>query len=136
MTCRDFPCDFRVEDTDDYSAYCLECGRRDPMAELVLAGMQVDQEIAETLAEFTVRADDDYEFVDDEGNGFHVRVLGPLMAGDPRRLGLYRKTGDYGWHCVGMFRDFPALVRGAWREATAVRLERLGIAPADLDPPF
>lgn len=134
MTCRDFPCDFRVEDTDDYSAYCLECGRRDPMADLILAGMERDAEIADAMAEWTVRDDGDFEFTDD-GTFFHVRVLPPLVRGDVRRYGVYAKR-SVGWDHVGMFRDMTAIMPAVWRFATQRRLTDMGITPSPVDPPF
>lgn len=136
MACLNFPCDFRIEDTDDYSPYCSDCGRRDPMADLVLAGINADREVAQCLADWTVRADNSYEFIDGDGNEFFVQPLGSLCEGDPRRLALYRRVRPSRSVLVGMFGDMPSVVRASWRAASGVRLERLGVEPGLLDPPF
>lgn len=143
MTCQYFPCDFSAD--DEYSPYCSECGRRDPMADLMMATMQRNADIADAMGEscrwfprtvgWTVRDDGDYEFTDDNGTFFHVRVLPPLASNDVLRYGLYAKQA-IGWDFVGMYRELPTVVTASWQYATAKRLHDMGIPPAPTDPPF
>lgn len=48
--CTHAGCDFTAEDTDnDYSSECRNCGRRDPMAQLVLTVMEREAEAMDEL---------------------------------------------------------------------------------------
>lgn len=133
MTCRDYPCDYRVEDTDNqYSPYCNDCGRRDPMAELMLAGMQRREEALDALDEdWTARDDGDYTHTDRDGNQFYIRVLPQSIANGKPYMLFHYVNGK-----CRVAASFESIVDAVLRSQSIARNLRLAAAGVPDEPPF
>jgi|LakMenEpi03Aug12_release.lakeMendotaPanAssembly.Ray.scaffolds.fasta_scaffold1406308_1 hypothetical protein len=126
-------CDFTAEDTDnEYSADCRNCGRRDPMAGLVLASMERRQDALDSLDnDWTNRDDGDYTYADESGNRFYIRVLpASISNGKPYMLLQY-----VGGKCR-VAASFESIIDAVLRAQNIMRDARLSAAGVPDAPPF
>lgn len=133
-------CGFVAEPDDDspdaayvYSPYCINCGRRDPMAELVLTKLERRQDALDALeSDWTQREDGDYTYTDTSGNEFFIRVL-PQSVADGKPYMLLRTVRPNRWEVIASFESVVDAVLRSWDVARNLRLKAAGVPD---EPPF
>lgn len=138
MRCEYSPCAFVKEDDTaadgySYSAYCLNCGGRDPQADSRMYEQERRQDALDSLeVDWTWREDGDYSRTDRDGNDFHICVIPPSVAGDKPYM-LYRRIRASRWELVG---SFAGIVDAVLRSQAVARDLRLAAAGVPDEPPF
>lgn len=138
MRCEYSHCAFVKEDDTaadgySYSAYCLNCGSRDPQADYWLYEAERRQDALDSLeVDWTWREDGDYTRTDHDGNEFYIRLL-PLSVASDQRYTLYRRIRVGRWELVG---SFASIVDAVLRSQAVARDLRLAAAGVPDEPPF